>query len=323
MFSLAGVGLSVFLLVLLLSKSNKTVADKLLAAWLLIIGTISWRSIALHLMAPLCVLVYLIPFLLLPLEAKIRVYENQGIGYETFNAVRSIAIILSGIVYIGLSSWILREHRKKIVNTFSNTDRINLQWLQYLIYWIGLIWLLVIVANDDWVFAAAVLFVAFIGFFGIRQVNIFQAVNPVENEKTETVRDPVREPEKVKYQKSGLTESMAEQLHQDMNALMLERKLYTKSELSLNELAEELRAAPNHLSQIINEREGKNFYDYINSLRVEEFKALVTSGEARKYTLFALAQQCGFNSKSSFNRFFKKSTGQSPSEFLQSLSVEA
>ena len=97
---------------------------------------------------------------------------------------------------------------------------------------------------------------------------------------------------------------------------MHDQKLYCNSELSLAELASRLNTQPNHLSQVINEREGKNFYDYINSLRIEEFKQLSAGADSRKYTLLALAQQCGFNSKSSFNRYFKKVTGQSPSEFI-------
>jgi AraC-like DNA-binding protein len=71
---------------------------------------------------------------------------------------------------------------------------------------------------------------------------------------------------------------------------------------------------------VINEREGKNFYDYINCLRIEEFKRLAAAPENRKYTLMALAEECGFNSKSSFNRYFKKVTGKAPSEFMQAVS---
>jgi YesN/AraC family two-component response regulator len=94
-------------------------------------------------------------------------------------------------------------------------------------------------------------------------------------------------------------------------------KVFRESELSLADLARRLNTQPNYLSQVINEREGKNFYDYINSLRVEEFMHLVASPDSRKYTLLGLAQECGFNSKSSFNRYFKKVTGKSPSEFMQ------
>ncbi|MGC4021420.1 MAG: helix-turn-helix domain-containing protein [Cyclobacteriaceae bacterium] len=103
--------------------------------------------------------------------------------------------------------------------------------------------------------------------------------------------------------------------------MMNERKFYCDNELSLTELAKLLNTQPNYLSQVINEREGKNFYDYINTLRIEEFKRLAISPDSRKFTLLALAEQCGFNSKTSFNRYFKKVTGKSPSEFLTTVSA--
>jgi AraC-like DNA-binding protein len=126
--------------------------------------------------------------------------------------------------------------------------------------------------------------------------------------------------EKRKYQKSGLSPESSALLHHQLGQVMTDEKLYRESELSLADLAARLNTQPNYLSQVINEREGKNFYDYINTLRIEEFKRVAASPESRKYTLLALAEQCGFNSKSSFNRYFKKVTGQSPSEFMLAFS---
>ncbi len=83
-------------------------------------------------------------------------------------------------------------------------------------------------------------------------------------------------------------------------------------------MALELGTHPNYLSQIINEKEGKSFYDFVNSFRVEEFKRLVKDSKNKQFTLLALAYDCGFNSKSSFNRYFKKNTGKTPSEFVKS-----
>ena len=79
------------------------------------------------------------------------------------------------------------------------------------------------------------------------------------------------------------------------------------------------RPHPNYLSQVINEVEGINFYDYVNRLRVEEFKRLLSLPENQRFTLLALAYDCGFNSKSAFNRCFKKTTGLSPSEYAKQL----
>ena len=95
--------------------------------------------------------------------------------------------------------------------------------------------------------------------------------------------------------------------------------LYKKPELSITEVASKLGVHPNYLSQIINQREKKNFYDFVNGFRFEEFKRLIAANKNQQYTLLALAYDCGFSSKSSFNRYFKRATGKTPSEFSSTL----
>ena len=97
---------------------------------------------------------------------------------------------------------------------------------------------------------------------------------------------------------------------------MTTEKMYTKNDLLINDLASILMVHPNHLSQIINELEGKNFYEFVNHYRIHEFKRLISSPKNHQFTLLSLAFECGFNSKSSFNRYFKKSTGQTPSQYF-------
>jgi YesN/AraC family two-component response regulator len=98
---------------------------------------------------------------------------------------------------------------------------------------------------------------------------------------------------------------------------MKEDKLFLDENISLRQLAEILNIHPNYLSQVVNVHFKKNFYDFINSYRVEEFKRLVVLPENKKKTFFALAYDCGFNSKASFNNSFKKLTGTTPTEFLK------
>jgi AraC-like DNA-binding protein len=293
----------------------------------------SQRVSLLHFIPSVAAFLYLIPFLTLPVEQKIFVYKNEGAGFETFNLVMTIAIIASGVFYVTISSLVLRKHRISIADQFSNTEKINLEWLQYLIYWIGVIWILVIVGNDELVFGATVLFIVFIGFFGIRQVGVFHSsevsspedkqeasINPTLENDSRIESQLLSGEEKRKYQKSGLSPEGSEILHRQLAHVMIDEKLFKENELSLTDLAARLNTQPNYLSQMLNELEEKNFYDYINTLRIAEFKRLIAIPENRKYTLLALAQQCGFNSKSSFNRYFKKVTGQSPSEFMLTVS---
>ena len=82
---------------------------------------------------------------------------------------------------------------------------------------------------------------------------------------------------------------------------MATEKPYLEPKLSLAQLADSLGVLPNHLSQIINQYEGKNFYDFVNSYRVDEFIALAKKDTNKNFNLLGLAFEAGFNSKSSFN----------------------
>jgi AraC-like DNA-binding protein len=127
---------------------------------------------------------------------------------------------------------------------------------------------------------------------------------------------------KPKYERSGLQPEVAERIHNDLGRLMLSEKTYRESELTLAGLADLLDVHPNNLSQVINSYENKNFYDYINQLRVEDFKHIVHLPKNRQFTLLSLAFEAGFNSKTAFNRNFKKVTGLSPSAYLKEERIE-
>lgn len=296
----------------------------------------------LHFVPVLVCYLYLIPFFLLPSTQKTWFFQHQGAGYEPFLFVKTLAIGISGICYVVLSSHLLRKHLKNIHKLFSYEEKINLKWLQYLITGIALVWLVFFTGSDQMVFAMTVLFVLFIGIFGIRQVGIFTnmasfqaassgsntqsiekvspdvAIFPVDDENTiDDESSSTLETDKRKYQKSGLTEVSAAQLHQQLRDLMETHKVYRESELSLTDLAQRLKTHPNYLSQVINDKEGKNFFDYINTMRVGEFLEMTSDPKSRRYTILALALDCGFNSKSSFIRYFKKVTGHAPSNYLQ------
>ena len=281
-----------------------------------------------HLIPTLLTLLYLIPFILLPSEQKIEIFKNEGKEYEIFQKVLLIAVFLSGIVYVIWSSLILRKHKKRIRNQFSNIEEINLKWLQFLTYGLGVVWSLVILTqNDNLIFIAVSIFVMLVGFFGIQQKNIFSATEIeyeiIKIQKTVEIDDSLEkiaienEASKEKYTSSGLSEEKADKYYEQLNNIMVREKIFTDSELSLSNLASKLEIHPNYLSQIINEKENKTFYDYINTYRVEEFKKLIAIPENQKFTLMTLAYDCGFNSKSSFNRYFKKITALTPSQYIK------
>ena len=383
MFYLAGIIITFFLSVLLAGKKGKSEADKILTAWLIIIGfhltmfylylsgtylKFPWL-LGLHLPLPLVHgpflflyttaltqvrrikavgLLHFAPVLItyglmfqffqLPADQKVWVYQHGGSGYKWLTDLVFIGIIASGVIYVILSFLKLRQHKVNIESRFSNTARINLNWLWYLIYGTSAIWIVILLGlKDTYIFGTVVLYVFFIGYFGIRQVGIFSN-KPLLNEPATSRLEKNVEPElkyhqqsaahvsnepdtRRKYQKSSLTDDEARRIYQQLHQLMFKDKLFKDPELNLGQLAENLNVHSNVLSQVINSFENKSFYDYINGLRIEEFKTLVADPVNRQYTLLSLAYECGFNSKTAFNRNFKKVTALSPSEYLSRIKV--
>ena len=76
---------------------------------------------------------------------------------------------------------------------------------------------------------------------------------------------------------------------------------------------------PKTLSLKINQNCEKNFYDLINSYRIQEFKEKAQSVDLNSYSILGLAYDCGFNSKSTFNSVFKKNTQKTPSQYIKEL----
>ncbi|RFS16153.1 helix-turn-helix domain-containing protein [Emticicia sp. C21] len=265
----------------------------------------------------------LIPFLLLSSEQKILVYQQNGLGFEVQTATIFISIVLLGIIYLILSWRQLNRHKKSIKNHFSLTEKVNMKWILYLIYGIGAIWAVVILGNDTLTFALVTVYVTLLGYLGIRQGNVFSNYNLSYSTVQFNASSVINvAQEKVKYQKSTLKEEDAAKIHASLNNLMKTEKLFKNPELGLGDLAERLDIHQNTLSQVINSFEQKHFYDYINELRIEEFKKIALIPDSQKYTLLSLAFDCGFNSKTTFNRTFKKSTGISPKEYLAQTSFK-
>ncbi|WP_158267957.1 AraC family transcriptional regulator [Elizabethkingia sp. YR214] len=237
--------------------------------------------------------------------------------------IRLYLIYISGISYAILSFRYLYLYRRNIVKQFSNTDKINFNWLLYLILWISIIWVLVILTDQvNIIYGAVTIFIIWLGYFGIKQVHIFNQSNfvpigyfPASPESFIKDESNISDINDKKYQKSGLTEDNIEDIHSRLIQLLDTEKPFVNPNLTLNELAKMLDVHPNSLSQVINSKGEKNFYELINEKRISEYLDKISDPENKQYTLLAIAFECGFNSKTSFNRNFKKYTGLTPSEY--------
>ena len=123
----------------------------------------------------------------------------------------------------------------------------------------------------------------------------------------------------MKYEKSSLSEENKEMILSKIRKEMEDNSYFTNNLASLPGLAKQINETSHHVSQVINEKLNKNFFELLASYRVEHAKKLIQKDKDSKLTVEELADIVGYNSKSSFNIAFKKYTLKTPSEYRKSL----
>ena len=244
------------------------------------------------------------------------IYTGAAIGYE-FVIASLLTIDLQVIIYTILSLSLIKKNNTELKKYYSSTRELNLSWLKLIFagfitfYGIEIIsfvlykllqipafipGLIGIILNF-----VVLIFIVLIIFNGLKNPQLFAAAETEE--------------EKKKYKSSKLTESDSYKYLMQLEALMKSEKPYLNPSVSLSEIANELNIPQRHLSQIINEKLEKNFYDFVNNYRIDEAKNLLINPKHSKKTVLEILYDSGFNSKSVFNTTFKKLTGLTPTEF--------
>lgn len=227
-------------------------------------------------------------------------------------------------VYVILTLHRLFQYQREIPNYFSFTERIQLTWLQ-LLCWGSAALLLIGVVSQLLFYLAEVnipyygglysnigasLFAIILAFYGVRQNHFLSEValssgSPPLQEDAIAGKEQALEPEKEALQRH----------YYHLVQFMLAEKPFLDQNLTLFRLASLAGMTESQLSQTINTIAEKNFFDFVNYYRVEGVKQKIREGNHTEQTLLAIAMDCGFNSKASFNRAFKKFTGLTPSEY--------
>jgi AraC-like DNA-binding protein len=209
---------------------------------------------------------------------------------------------------------------------FSSTEKINLQWLEFihiaaLTAYTSISGLYIINGVFEFMsyqilqqagYGIAALLVLVIGFFGIRKGSIFTSSN-IDFDMEKAIEEEEEVPPKLTSEEEIFVHRLLE--------FMKTEKPHLDPEINLALLSSKLKVSPEYLSDIINSRLNKNFYDFINHYRIEEFKQLCKAPESKKLTLISLAYDSGFNSKATFNRVFKKEMNCTPSEYYNRVSI--
>ena len=181
--------------------------------------------------------------------------------------------------------------RKKLAWSFSGYTLSFVSY--YVLVWTGTLK----IEYDYMISLASTFFIYFIGYHGFQKQEVFKMV------------------ENGRYQKSSLNQSASQSIYRSIIRLIDDEEIYLDSALRLQDLAKKLDLSTHHISQVINDVEGKNFADFINSYRVNKAKEMLSIENDTK--IIQVAYACGFNNKNSFHNAFKRITNMSPSEYRE------
>ena len=246
--------------------------------------------------------------------------------------------LLSMVIYFALSLHYYTIYKKVIYQVVSYAERILLKWIQtYLIAFLIMVVLPIIFDSlayfypalksytGNWwyflFFSVVMYYIAITGYSNPINSSIpFQFSTSNKNQVlfvSETLHTEQEAVITIEYESFIDADSDEILLWKNkIKSILQQESLYKNPELTLAELAKKLDTTMSIISKTINQGFNMNFNDFINTYRIEAIKQAFEKGEHKKSTLLGIAFDCGFNSKATFNRAFKKNTGVSPKEYL-------
>lgn len=298
-------------------------------------------QIAVHFIPFITAKLALIPFYMLSAEEKVLSLNTGNSSttvsddwYSTyFFPVISLFGFIQILFYLRQISKDLKMYDEQLFRWFSNTENIHLNWLKHSVWALSVLTIvsfffllgeLLLSSSIKHMGAyggfALVLLIYAISYKAISQPDILSLF---QNEKK-----TADTPQHMNYQatewfgkaeETGASIKTESLLSRNLKELMEREKLYLNEKLSGNEMAETLGISRHQLSEVLNNELETNFYNFINHYRVEACKQKMADPKFGHYTLLAVALECGFNSKTTFNTVFKKETGMTPRQFKKTL----
>ncbi len=216
---------------------------------------------------------------------------------------------------------LLRRHQRNLKMVASFTEKIDLEWLKYLL--IAVLLLIFIrfltLLNVQVTYFSPVLYflgIIFLAYSTLTQKSIYAIQEDVPRaEKDFPVEKDNQKPKNVANER--LSPEQVEALQHIILAKTVGDKLYLDPSLTLSVLSNKTGIGTHELSYVLNNGLGRNFYQFINELRTEEAKALLLSKEMKHLDMLGIAIRAGFNSKTTFYTTFKKATNLTPKEYIK------
>jgi AraC-like DNA-binding protein len=277
-----------------------------------------WKKIQLiHLIPFVIVFVYLtVNFYIKPANVKwnlLKTQEIYNLVWKNFWGLYNVLIIgyviASVVRYYNFIRWSKDE--------YSSLDRVYLMWIKISLFGFLIACSIVQVGNylvaNNIIVKPIVQLICNFTFLVFYCVLFYTAIsNPII----------LKAEERKKYKSSLLTPQEAQLLLNKLESFMREHCPHRNSLIGIKDLSVMVNIPERHLSQIINEYKGQNFFDFINSYRVLDAKQMLTNPSNNKKTMLEILFDSGFNSKTAFNTAFKKYTGHTPSYYREKSCVD-
>ena len=287
-----------------------------------------------HTLPPLLYIIDFLPFFLLSSSEKIAILQHDLRNLNHLLIFDQGWLLPHGFhlpfrQVSWLFYWILQVTLLVQVNTSwsDETKKKNQNWLHWAQIITGLqsffflpyfISLLLSTQQYNWLTTTTVIavFFGFISIYMFMRPDILYGIKGImaEDKKREEKKQPV-----LHNNLSYMEKDEVERVMLEVEALMKDQALYLQHGLTISDLAEKVNVPNHQLSAIINREAALNFNEYLNQHRIQHCVGSMQRGEWEKYTLEALAYQCGFSNRNSFTISFKKFTGQTPSQYVKQL----
>jgi AraC-like DNA-binding protein len=124
-----------------------------------------------------------------------------------------------------------------------------------------------------------------------------------------------RNKQSVKYASSNLSQTEKHSILDKIRQEVEQEEFYCRGNASLDELSKRIKVSKHSVSQVINELQGKSFFEYLAELRISKSRSLLSDPKYHNVTIDEISFMVGYNSRSAFNRVFKSMVGTTPAEY--------
>jgi AraC-like DNA-binding protein len=350
-----GFSQSIFAAILIGTKKENSNADKILTAWLSLLGiefftcAIDYRVFGKPLLSSSFLLInpafylyvkslilrdfrlrwsqlfHLAPYIVFETIAYI-IYKPFSLesffqsGYSHwYSYLFSFVTLVSLVHYNSASGVLIFRHRKKLFNEFSNIEsNKKITWLYFIVIFYNLYCLAVVITSTLTLFLGLDFLLPHTLNYSALLLLVFILAFYGLHQKTISLYTEKEVRESHLSQSLNIPESRRIFIQTELVGYFKKEKPFLNPDLSMTMLAEHLKVPKHHLTEVMNADMGINFFQFVNKYRVESVKEML-SDPKNHFSVEAIGYECGFSSKSSFFTVFKNLTGKTPSEYKKSM----